>query len=57
MFNHYRHFLFAYFCFYPFKSPYSLFNIRVDLANKVSVFNWWQSHSCPSRAIILRSEY
>ena len=37
--KYYRHRLSTYFCFDPFKSPYSCFEIRLELAEKLSVFN------------------
>ena len=38
-----RQSLSAYYYFNPFKSPYSCFNIRLKLANKFSVTNWFIS--------------
>ena len=43
MIKYYRHPFKLYFCSNPFKSPYSCFDIRPDLANTFSLFNWFQT--------------
>ena len=39
----YRQPLSIYFCFNPFKFPYSCFDIQLELALKFPVFNWFPS--------------
>ena len=45
--EYYRCSFSVYFCFNPFKSPYSCFDIRLELANRFSVLNWLPSTFVP----------